>query len=84
MRDILPRNYEEGCNIDFFEKYTKAHVSIEKDGLAPIVQHAIDCCQAWNPEARLIGNVMAGDLEKILLDYYDRITSAKEVIVREE
>lgn len=65
----------EGCDHGYFERYAQAEVSIAKDGLAPMVQHAIDCCRAWEPGARLIGNVMAGDLEKMLTDYYSRITA---------
>ena len=63
---------------NWLEKYARAEVSIAKDGEAPIVQHAIDCCRAWVPEARLIGNVMAGDLEKILFRYYQHITERRE------
>jgi len=71
---------EEGCNQEFIDKYTQADVSIKTDGLAPMVQHAIDCCKAWEPAARLIGNVMAGDLALMLEDYYDRISAPVAVV----
>ena len=34
-----------------------------------ILDHAIECCDAWEPDARLIGNVRAEDLGNFLKAY---------------
>jgi len=51
---------------DKLDRIMEASHEPEKSGDDAVIAHAIECCAAWEPAARIIGNVRAGDLGRIL------------------
>lgn len=59
------------------ERREPSTIDVETDGAAPAVVRLalLQCLRAWEPSARVLGNVRAWDAERAILDAQDRVAA---------